>query len=1227
MNPNSPSRRCSLSHTERLDCRFPSHQTHLEAEPLSNNLLEWYRDLYNNSPIIYFTLDLDGVILAINQTGVNVLGYESKHIMGQPIFQFIHQSDIPTLNAVLKKIPGQTETCECRILSIHRQWLWVKASLTYQNSTFQQSSAESLPAFCEINLSNSGYPQTTTNSTILLACEDITTTKQLNALLSEERLFTANLFDSTDTLLRYFISTALDADIDSEIETEQPIHPIVFVLDASQNIIYGNKAGLKILGKTLEEIQGYSFNQLFPKQVLSDLSGSCYRNSSQELSSLQPDRNSYTFTTHILTPEGKDRYIRWSDNAAWMKSIAPSQSTEPNLKYTICTGIDITEQWQTQEALKASEDRYKKLLENSFDAIAICCNNKIVQANSSFVKLTGLTSREKVINCSISQFLPSLSLLESYASKADFNYRIDTTLRTTNNTEIPVQVIVTLIAWNEQSAQQFVIHQRDINPKLEDNFLSQTLKDQIDNSQNSERQLQQSHEQIINILESIADAFFAVNQDFQFTYINREAEILLQRSREELIGRQIWQEFPEAIRSTFFQKYEQAISQQTPITFEEFYPSLNRWFSVHVYLATNGGLSVYFNDITEHKATELLKQQQTERERIIAQIQTRIHQSLNLEEILNITVAEVRQFLETDRVFIYRFNADWSGIVEVESVDKSWISMLGMVLYDPCFAQNYRSLYQQGRVRAIDDLTHATLQPCHLELLEQFQVKATLIVPIVQNNALWGLLIAHHCRTPRHWQPLEVELLQSLATQVGIAIEQSQLYQQVQQLNFQLETQINQRTRELQESLNFAAVLKRITDRVRESLDEHQILQTAVEEVAGVLKVDYCASVLYNGERTAATVSYESTHPEVGSALGQVLAMNEAPKIYAKLLQGEYFAAYESGRYQFFQWSELGDLACPDLAKSMVSRLLCPIFDDQGAIGHLTVLHQTYRMFSTSEIHLVQQVASQCAIALRQARLYQASQAQVEQLQKLSRLKDEFLSTVSHELRTPMSNMKLAIQMLKIATGTEFVPAPGTPEPTQTLNPQKATRYLKILQDECEREISLINDLLDLQRLDAGVRPFHGESLNLQEWIPQIVLPFQDRTSSRQQTLNVDCPDDLPWFICDPASLERVLAELLNNACKYTPPHETITIRIGVVNEMMKFEISNSGVEIPPEELPHIFEKFYRVPSADPWKQGGTGLGLALVQKLIDHLEGTIKVDSQQGQTCFTVELPLTAHT
>lgn len=290
----------------------------------------------------------------------------------------------------------------------------------------------------------------------------------------------------------------------------------------------------------------------------------------------------------------------------------------------------------------------------------------------------------------------------------------------------------------------------------------------------------------------------------------------------------------------------------------------------------------------------------------------------------------------------------------------------------------------------------------------------------------------------------------------------------------------------------------------------------------------------------------------------------------------------------------------------------------------------------------------------------------VEELERLNRVKDDFLSTVSHELRTPMSNIKLSTQMLEIN-----LKRLGLLDSESSSIP----RYFQILKDEGQREINLINNLLDLSRLDSKNDPIIPTVIHLNTWLPKVVKPFIERANNQQQDFYLEVADHLPTLTTDIFELERILNELLNNACKYTPPGSKITLLAQLAGERdqgkagekksdrendnshgsyhvspyssvqapanaravasrqpqevvckdyLRLSVSNSGVEISDEEHQRIFDKFYRIPSSDPWKHGGTGLGLALVKGLVERLQGKIMVESAEGQTTFIVELPFT---
>jgi two-component sensor histidine kinase/CBS domain-containing protein len=175
---------------------------------------------------------------------------------------------------------------------------------------------------------------------------------------------------------------------------------------------------------------------------------------------------------------------------------------------------------------------------------------------------------------------------------------------------------------------------------------------------------------------------------------------------------------------------------------------------------------------------ELLEQ--LECNRLLNAMALRIRESLNLDEMLNTTVAEVRQFLQTDRVIIYRFNPDLSGTVVVESIAPGWQPALNSTLRDTCFGQNYAQRYQEGRIQVTEDIYTAGLTQCHIDILVLYDIRASLVVPILQDAHLWGLLCAYHCSGPRRWRQLEIDLLKQLATHMAIAIQQSELYQQLQ---------------------------------------------------------------------------------------------------------------------------------------------------------------------------------------------------------------------------------------------------------------------------------------------------------------------------------------------------------------------------------------------------------------------------------------------------------------
>jgi signal transduction histidine kinase len=243
---------------------------------------------------------------------------------------------------------------------------------------------------------------------------------------------------------------------------------------------------------------------------------------------------------------------------------------------------------------------------------------------------------------------------------------------------------------------------------------------------------------------------------------------------------------------------------------------------------------------------------------------------------------------------------------------------------------------------------------------------------------------------------------------------------------------------------------------------------------------------------------------------------------------------------------------------------------------------------------------------------------QITELIAQDRLKDEFISKISHDLRAPLMNMRMALKMFKISTSKD-------PAALAILANERYSNYLQILESECEREIGLINNVLDLQKLETGNISLELQSIDLVDWLPTVVETFQCRARQQNMQLDLRLPASSAHLLTDEGALQRIVSELLHNACKYTAEHQGIYCELEypeVKNQPLYLLVGNQA-EISVADLPHIFDRFYRVPSADRHKQGGTGLGLSLVRSLVEQLHGQITVQSTNGWTTFTVALPV----
>ncbi len=330
---------------------------------------------------------------------------------------------------------------------------------------------------------------------------------------------------------------------------------------------------------------------------------------------------------------------------------------------------------------------------------------------------------------------------------------------------------------------------------------------------------------------------------------------------------------------------------------------------------------------------------QIEHESLLTAIANRVNASLDLQVILDTTVAEIRQFLNTDRVIAYKFEPDWSGVVVAESVTQSCNSLLGRVLIDPYFGEAMVEPYKNGRIQVTDNI-YLGLTGCHTNFLEDIQVKALIVVPILQEGQLWGLLAAQECLRSRLWERSSVTLLQQLATHVSIALRQAHTTAQMRQLNQELENKILERTKAL------------ITSETRLNLIVSNISD-------GILIVDQYGKIVF-ANPSAAKIFDLSIAEIIGQSIGIPNSLNRQFEINHLKKDGKIGASVL--QFVLIEWN--------NYPAYLIS--LHDITERQEAEAKLS---ETNQQLETSN----------------------------QELARATRLKDEFLANMSHELRTPLN--------------------------------------------------------------------------------------------------------------------------------------------------------------------------------------------------------------------------------
>ncbi|MDX2231211.1 MAG: PAS domain S-box protein [Leptolyngbyaceae cyanobacterium bins.349] len=773
-------------------------------------------------------------------------------------------------------------------------------------------------------------------------------------------------------------------------------------------------------------------------------------------------------------------------------------------------------------------------------------------------------------------------------------------------------------------------------------------------------------------------------------------------------------------------------------------------------------------------------QKRQERETLLNNIAVRIRSSLDLPTMLQRAVVELNQALHTDRVVIYQIFADGSGTCVSEAVHPHHPAMQGQTFGPDCIPPPYLDAYCSGRLWSVDDVARAQLAGCHHSMLANLQVQSMIATGILSMDAslapdqrqLWGLLAVHQCQSTRQWTADDRHLVEAVANQLAIALEQTKLLNQLTNYTQELEDRVRQRTQSLERSLKFEQFIRNLTECLHRDFNETHLFTTVVQGLVETLAADACLVSLYHPQDNTFEVTFEALSdaiPPQHTVLGQHFALQQLPlPLQQQFLENQTCCCNGSLEDTcFLKLVTATDTNLPWRVTTRICELLRPITDGSQPLGLILVLQLHDRQFDQAEVELVAQTAHYCAIAQRQATLYrqeheqrvsaeylrsfleksidvfveydpqlryisinpvgcallerppeaiigktnqelmrtgshaldqlirqafdtaekvfvdhelalpqgnrvfesiyapitdpagtvqrvigvcrditdlkqqwQRLEHQNHQLAETTRLKQEFVATTSHELRTPLTSILGFSNVLL----QEFFGELNT----------KQKDYLERIHDSGQHLLELINDILDLSRLEAGRMELDLQAVYIADICEAVTSLIQERASSQGLSLEVDLDPNVEWIVADPRRLKQMLLNLLTNAIKFTP-QGTVGLKVycdsytltppfaeahtaeahtlaefahtSLANlKLIHFLVWDTGIGMTEADQRSLFLPFSQIDSSLTRKHQGTGLGLVITQKLAELHGGWVRLKSTPGKgSKFTITLPLRA--
>ncbi|MGM3305240.1 GAF domain-containing sensor histidine kinase [Anabaena sp. WFMT] len=666
-----------------------------------------------------------------------------------------------------------------------------------------------------------------------------------------------------------------------------------------------------------------------------------------------------------------------------------------------------------------------------------------------------------------------------------------------------------------------------------------------------------------------------------------------------------------------------------------------------------------------------------EKQKALSRVIAHIRESLDINTIFKITVTEIRQLLNTDRVGVFRFYPDleWEGEFIYEDVGTESVSILATKLHDHCFAQEFIQLYREGRIKAISDIYQDVASDCHVKMLEKFQVRANIAVPLMKCQDLWGLLCIHQCSGPRQWEASEIEFVKLIAEHLGVALQQADYIEQMKLQSAQLA-----QAKAREKAAEWQKTIARTIEKIRQSLDLENIFRTTTEELRKLLNSDRVAIYRFNPDWSGEFVFEAVTEgwvtlmeeqlkqPELAENISECLLkdlIEPSTDTYLQNTGGGQFAKGEVYR------------VCNDIYNAGFSDCYIKVLESYQAKAYVIIAilynHKIWgllavyqntetRDWQEDEVYLLTQVSSQFGVALQQAELLKQTQRQKEEIaQTLKELQEtqsqliqsekmaalgQLVAGVAHEINNPISFIygnipyvnNYAQDLLKFI----HLYQESYPQQTAEIQQQVASLDLDFIADDLPKMLnSMMSGANRIRELVLSLRIFsrldqaEKKPINLHEGIDSTLSILQNRllqTETNFPAIQVIKEyGNLPPIFCYAAQINQVFLNIINNAIwalekSIADGKLTDQPKIWIRTELTEKKsvlicIADNGCGVDKGMESRIFEPFFT--TKEPGK--GTGLGLSVsYQIIVEKHGGQIKCVSEPGKSCeFLIEIPL----